>query len=354
VIVRSTNETDIAIGIQRVLRERVIEICFLSGHGEYPSENYEFHTHVEELGGGGPGHGHGGATAVVNTTGHGVGRFRRALEALGHSVRDITPALDGVIDPACRVVIDAGPRTPYSEIETAALATYFEAGGAALLLYDLGFEFTPAHAALMRRLGIELHNAVVVDPGLHYAADPEMVAVTAYEPHPVTTRMSFTFYPGVRPLGLLEPAPGITVAPLFSSSKKSFRQPLALPAPRNGGDANHGHAAMPSPASKHWLAAVSSGRLKPDTVDSFRAIIVGDSDFLTNSFYPYMSNNRLALAMLRWLSREEDGAPVAARIPVRRTVDLTNRQQRTLFLLLVVALPLLVSFLGALVWWRRR
>ena len=52
----------------------------------------------------------------------------------------------------------------------------------------------------LRTLGVRLPQAVVVDPRSHYGTDPEMVAVTAYEPHPITRSVSFTFYPGVRPL----------------------------------------------------------------------------------------------------------------------------------------------------------
>lgn len=349
IIVRSTDETDIAIGIQRVLRVREVEICFLRGHGEYPSDNYEFHTHVEQLGGSGAGHSHGSATAVVESAGHGVGRFRRALEALGYAVREVTAAIAGAIPETCRVVIDAGPKTPYSDIETAALKAFLEAGGAALLLYDLGFQAAPAHAALLSRLGLVLRNELVSDRKLHYASDAEMVAVTAYESHPVTERMSFTFFPGVRPLQILDATGDIVVAPLFSSSPAAIAQ--AFPAP------DHHHDSLATrrePARAQLLAAAVSGNLHPDKEQPFRVIVAGDSDFVSNSFYPYMSNNRLALAMVRWLAREEGNAPIAARIPVPPAVTLTSAQQRVLFVLLVVLLPALVVAVGAWVWWRRR
>jgi gliding motility-associatede transport system auxiliary component len=47
VLVQSTDEAEIALGIQRVLRERVITVCFVEGHGELPMDNFEFHTHLE-------------------------------------------------------------------------------------------------------------------------------------------------------------------------------------------------------------------------------------------------------------------------------------------------------------------
>src|SRR5690242_1143650 len=41
VLVQSTDEAEIALGIQRVLRERVITVCFIEGHGELPMDNFE-------------------------------------------------------------------------------------------------------------------------------------------------------------------------------------------------------------------------------------------------------------------------------------------------------------------------
>ena len=56
-------------------------------------------------------------SALILTTGHGVGRMRRALEGIGYDVRKITPASAGEIPPDCAVVVDAGPRTTYLPAE---------------------------------------------------------------------------------------------------------------------------------------------------------------------------------------------------------------------------------------------
>ena len=40
VLVQSTDESEIALGIQRVLRERKITVCFVEGHGELPIDNW--------------------------------------------------------------------------------------------------------------------------------------------------------------------------------------------------------------------------------------------------------------------------------------------------------------------------
>src|ERR687886_898023 len=98
VLVQSTDEAEIALGIQRVLRERVITICFLEGHGELPMDNFEFHTHLEGV----ADHSHGEASShVVEMPGHGAGRFRRALEAQGYAPRQLILATRAEVPADC-------------------------------------------------------------------------------------------------------------------------------------------------------------------------------------------------------------------------------------------------------------
>jgi len=348
ITVQSADEAAIAIGIQRVLRQQVVEVCFAEGHGEYPVDGFEFHTHFEGM----PGHEHGqGASASVVTGGHGVGRLRRALESIGYDVRRIVPAREGAIPPSCTVVVAAGPRTTYLPGESDALGVFLRGGGAALLMLDLGFVLEPRLERLLGDLGLRLPQAVVVDPDSHYETDPEMVAVTGYPSHPITRRVSFTFYPGARPLNLVTPAGNLEVTALASSSAGSQAQPVRAAAARvTGLDEALGTPGAPRP---HVLAAAVEGTL-PGGGRPLRAVVVGDSDFASNSFVPYMANGELALGMIRWLAREEDEVPIAARIPVPPLILLTADQMRRLFLALVVAPPLAVVALGTLVWWRRR
>ena len=351
ITVRSIDEGEIAIGIQRVLRERVVTVCFIEGHGEYPIDNFEFHTHFE----GAAGHSHDESdSAVILTTGHGFGRLRRALEGIGYDVRRITPLTDGAIPRDCAVTVDAGPRTTYLPGESSALEAYLRQGGSLLLMYDLGFALEPGLEQLLRTLGVRLPQAVVMDAGSHYGTDPEMVAVTAYEPHPITRNVSFTFYPGVRPLDLVPPAEGIEVRPLVASSADGHTTPVAAVAERQPEPALVAdQAGSPGRPAAQVLAAAIEGALAPSDAP-FRAIVIGDSDFASNSFLPYTANSDLALAMVRWLLREEQAVAIASRIPAPSRVLLTKAEMQGIFMVLVVLLPLSVIAFGGLVWWRRR
>lgn len=346
-VVQGTDEAEFAVGIQRVLRERRVTLCFVEGHNEYDPFNEEYHTHLDAA----VGHSHDDASAlVVETTGHGVGRWRRSLEGLGYDVESLPLATLPAVPAHCSVVIDAGPRTTWLPAESAALRAHLERGGAELLLYDLGYALEPGLARLVEDLGARPLPAVIVDPVSHYGTDQEMVAVTGYDPHPITDKVAYTFFPGARPLAPVTPVAGVAAKPVVASAPTAtLRQVATLtaravepPAP-----------AAPAASGPQVIALASEGRLAPGAAP-FRAVLVGDADFLSNSFYPYMSNSDLALSLVRWLAREEALAPVSPRVPVPPLVLLTEPQLRGLYLLVVGLLPLLAVVAGAWVWWRRR
>jgi ABC-type uncharacterized transport system len=353
--VMSTDENQIALGILRVLRERVTTVCFMEGHNEYPVENFEFHTHFEGV----AGHGHGeGASAIVEMRAHGIGRLRRALESFGYDVRKIIPATLTAIPADCAALVDANPRTTYLPGESEMLATYLAQGGSALLLYDLGFVLEPGLAAALRKVGVVVEQDVVVDPLDHYSTDPEIVAIPVYERHAITQNVSLAFFPGIRSLSLLPPPAGVTSAPLFRSSGESYTRNVQTVEQREPGRAPAASAPATAPGrpGRRTLAAAVEGAWPGAARQArpFRLVVVGDGDFASNSFLPYMANGDLALSMVRWLVREERTPAVAVRMPVPSLVLLTKTQMQRIFVVLELLLPLAVAAVGAVVWWRRR
>src|SRR6266436_201774 len=238
--VMSTDENQIALGIIRATRERVTTVCFIEGHDEYPMENFEFHTHFEGV----AGHSHGeGSSAIVEMRFHGVGRLRRAVESFGYDVRKIVPATLTAIPADCAAVLDANPRTTYLPGESDLLFAYLAQGGAAILMYDLGFVLEPRLTAGLKKIGVVVEPDVVIDPLDHYSTDPEVVAVPVYERHPITRNVALTFFPGIRSLTLLPPPPGVTSGPLFLSSPQSYTRAVQPVAQRQPGR----ESAVPSP-----------------------------------------------------------------------------------------------------------
>jgi hypothetical protein len=348
VVVQTTDEAEVAIGIQRVLRQKVITACFLEGHNEFPMDNFEFHTHMEGV----AGHSHDDASSkVVQTTGHGIGRLRRALEAQGYEARKVVLATSPVVPPECRVLIVANPRTTFLPAESAAIETYLTNGGSLFAMFDLGFVLEPRLAALAAKLGARLPQETVVDPLSHYSTDAEMVAVAAYEQHPISHNISMTFFPGIRPLQPVAPAQGVKSAPLLLSSRDSYVrnvQSVNAAVVDSNGSADDGQRRGP-----RVMALTAQGNLSASSPE-FRAVVIGDGDFASNSFLPYLANSDFAMAIVRWLVREERTATVSSRIPVPPMILLSGGQMTAIFLLVEILLPLSVLALGGIVWWRRR
>jgi ABC-type uncharacterized transport system involved in gliding motility auxiliary subunit len=352
-LIQSVDEAEIAIGVQRVLREKVVTVCFLEGHNELPMDNFEYHTHVEGM----SNHNHGDASSQhVQMPDHGIGRLRRALEVQGYGVRKVVLATQPEVPRECQVLIVANPRTTFLPAESAGIEAYLRGGGSLLAMFDLGFVLESRLANLIAQLGVSLPQEAIVDPLSHYASDSEMVAVTGYEAGPVTRNLSMTFFPGARPLTPRPPAAGIAITPLFASSRDSYTRPVLAAGVRDADPASKPAAPSPAGPGPRLLAVTAEGRLPGVDAGAppLRAVIVGDGDFASNSFLPYLANSDLALAMVRWLLREERTTSVASRIPVPAMILLSGAQMRTIFLAVEVLLPLAVFAMGILMWWRRR
>jgi hypothetical protein len=339
----STDDREIALGVLRAIRQQQPVVCFAMGHGEYDIDNFEFHTHFE----GAHNHSHNTeGTAVVQMEQHGLGRLRRAIEKLGLAARKIELGAGQAVPDDCAALVDANPRTPHAPPEAGILRRYLLAGGAYMLLVEPDFTVDERLAGVLVDAGVRIGDGVVVDPIDHYFTDEQMIAVTRYASHPVTRAQALSFYPGARPVEPV-PAPGVTAIALFASSSQSY-------VVRDR--ARYRDEAATAPRRPYPLAVASEGALPGGNADRrFRLIVVGDADFASNSFFPYLANADIALAGVSWLLREDRLPTLKPPVEVLPMVALTNAQVRWIFILTVILLPGGVALAGFGVWlWRRR
>jgi ABC-type uncharacterized transport system len=341
--VTTTDDREIALGILRAIRQRQPMVCFATGHGEYDIDNFEFHTHFE----GAHSHSHDvQGMAVVQMEQHGLGRLRRAIEKLGLAARKVELAAGRPVPDDCAALIDANPRTPYAPPEADILRRYLEAGGSYMLLVEPDFRIEERMAGVLAAAGVRVGDGVVVDPVDHYFTDEQMIAVTRYASHPVTRAQALSFYPGARPVEVV-PAAGVTAVALFASSAQSY-------VVRDR--ARYREEAATAPRRVYPLAVAAEGALPDGNTDRrYRLIVVGDADFASNSFFPYLANADIVLAGVSWLLREDRLSTLKPPVEVLPLVALTSEQVRWIFILTVILLPGMVALAGFGVWlWRRR
>ena len=85
-----------------------------------------------------------------------------------------------------------------------------------------------------------------------------------------------------------------------------------------------------------------------------RVIIVGDSDFATNSFFHVLGNGHLFLNAISYLSAQENLIGIQPPLRELPRFNLTNRQMKATFIIALFLMPSLLFLIGTAVWWRQR
>ncbi len=335
----TTDDREIAAGIVRLLRTESRTVCFVTGHGEYDIDNFEY---LAEFEGSYARTRTSDSSFVVQMEKHGLGRLRRALEKIGVAMRKVSLMSD-TLSADCNVLVEASPRTAYAPPDSAALLAYLRKGGALLLFLEPDYPIDPSLAEVLAAAGVRFEPGILVDPASHYYTDEQMIAVAGYGKHPITAQLSMSFFPGARPLTLV-PSPTVEAMALVSSSTSSY---VATNRERA---AEQAATASKAPRA---LAVASEGRLAEGAAP-FRLVAFGDADFASNTFFPYLSNADLVLASLSWLMREAAGSPMTPMVEVLPTVTLNNQQTQAIFLVTVFVVPGFIALLGFIVWWMRR
>jgi ABC-2 type transport system permease protein len=349
VVVQNTVDlVQMAYAAMRTLKEQVDVVCFVTGHGEsIPEGPPHFHySHVETL----KGHEVPGAGDVLQGAPDGLDRLQLALTLLGYNVKPIMPATLTAIPQDCAVVAEIGPRGAYPPGEASLLSRYLARGGRLLVMIDPSFPLGSEFGGLLHRVGLTSAQAVVIDPLNHYGTDDDKVAVPYYQPHPITNGLAMTIFPEARPIEVGATPAGITATILANSSKDSYLRPIG-PSDTPAADMN---GVPRGPAN---LAVALEGRwpdAEPGDDRRFRLVLVGDTNFAANAFFPYVSNGDFAVGVLRWLADDDARPRLKPPSFSLEQITLTRDQMRHIFIAVELALPMSIGLLGGLVWWRRR
>jgi ABC-2 type transport system permease protein len=105
------------------------------------------------------------------------------------------------------------------------------------------------------------------------------------------------------------------------------------------------------------LAVALEGRWPDAPANSenrFKLVLVGDTNFAANSYFPYVSNGELAVGMVRWLANDEARPAAKPKSFAIEQVILTRDQMRDIFVMVEFLIPMSVVLFGSVVWWKRR
>ncbi|HWP35133.1 MAG TPA: GldG family protein, partial [Thermodesulfobacteriota bacterium] len=200
-----------------------------------------------------------GPRTVYVTTGHGerqldetaergLSRLKAALEDAGYKVAPLNLATAAAVPDDADVLVVAGPRADLLEPEAERLRRYLERGGHLLVLADVDVPQAPLPrlAGILKGYGIELRDAVLIEPNLRLALpDPLVAIVEQFATHPATSGLAkgglAALLPIARPVLPADKAPeGVEqLTWLARSSATSWATPVSAftPGARLGFDA---------------------------------------------------------------------------------------------------------------------
>jgi ABC-type uncharacterized transport system involved in gliding motility auxiliary subunit len=314
--------------LQRLTRGGERWLVFLSGHGERDPHGQQ---------------------------NHGLGELGKRLSDKGFRVQTHNMLATPLIPDNTHVLVIAGPATAYLPGETRLLTDYIAAGGNLLWLGDPGGKHYGL-APLAQQLGIRFLPGVVVDTTAQTfgISEPDFALVVDYPRTALTLGFSqFTLYPQAAAIETINSNPlNFNAQPFLQTVPRSWTETGAIEGAVRF-DANSEERSGPLTIGLSLSRALDVAGT--ETVkNEQRIVIIGDGDFLSNSFLGNGGNLELGLNIFNWLSYDDqfvDIAPVSA--PDAR-VELSTAAIVIIASCFLLLLPLGLLAAGIMIWLRRR
>ena len=282
-----------------------------------------------------------------------LGNFGALLKAQG--VRAIALTLDAGmhIPENVDLLAIAAPRARIAPEVTQELLNFVERGGDLLWLIepgeDVGLE------ALAKTLSLHVLAGVAVDgsAAAFGIGDPSFVAVSTYPQNPITSDFSLTtLFPQAAALAAVADTQWL-LTPLLRTSAKSWTETGAIPKQGDTTTISYDAAKGEIPGPLDLGFALT--RLSPSPAKrEQRVVVIGDGDFLSNSFLGNGGNREFGQRVFDWLLQDDALIQIADKGTPDRQLNLSQAALGVIGFGFLLALPALLLLAGTLIWWRRR
>lgn len=276
---------------------------------------------------------------------HDLGGFGNELKRKGYKLQKINLSQTADIPHNISLLIIASPQVNYLEQEVDRIISYVDAGGN--LLWLLEPDTDHGLSKLKGALGLKTLPGTIVDANAasYRLQDPTMAIVTNYPKHPATASFNLvTLFPHAAAI-LAAGETGWEVTPLLSTLAGSWNETGKLTG-EIARNLEQGEIAGP------MNIGIAFTRKHENSSQS--VMVIGDGDFLSNSYLGNGGNLDLGVNIVRWLTSDIKLLDIPARTAPDLKLDLTTTESSVIGLGFLVVLPLLFAFAGVTIWWRRR
>jgi len=200
---------------------------------------------------------------------------------------------------------------------------------------------------LARLLGLKPLPGTLVDANAAGLGldDPAMAVVPRYPDHPATARFDLiTLFPHSAGL-TADPVDEWETTPLLQTLARSWNEtgPLRGKLERN-----------PEQGEREGPLTIGLALTAEGAERQQRLLVIGDGDFLSNTYLGNGGNLDLGLNLIRWLTRDDDLIDIPARTDRDQNLNLSPLAGTLIGLGFLLALPFALGLTGGVIWWRRR
>ncbi len=288
------------------------------------------------------GHGERSPTGDAN---HDLKTFARELERRNIKVQILNLAAMPFIPDNSALLVVAGPRTALLPGEAKLIREYLQQGGNLLWLADPGVE---QPGVLEETTGVRLLPGTIIDGGakLYGVDDTSFVLVSEYPMHAITRNFQLiTVFPQAAALAV-DSESDFDAAPILSSIARSWTETGPI------GNVVQFDADSDEREGPLDLAFALEREL-PDSRRQ-RIVVIGDGNFLANTYLGNAGNLDLGLRLFNWLTFDDQFIDIPAKTASDRKLQLTENTVMVMGFGFLVILPLLLIATGIFIWRRRK
>lgn len=318
---KSIGEQALTNALQRMMRSGERRVVALNGHGE---------------------------RRIDGQANHDIGEWGRRMQQKGFQFSSLNLSSEPAIPADTALLVIASPQVALLPGEVTIIREYVRHGGNLLWLIEPGDAM--GLAPLAEQLGLELQPGTLVDPtGQMLGIDnPAFIVVADYPLHAVSEGLeTITLFPEARALAHTG-GDGWQSTPLLRSLPRSW----AETGPMSGTITYDAQQDLSGPLTIGLL--MSREHERGESRNEQRIAVIGDGDFLANSFLGNGANEELGSRLLNWLSHDDSFISIPARAAPDTRLELTPTLSLIIGFGFLLVLPGLLLGSGLTIWWKRR
>lgn len=288
-----------------------------------------------------------GERSPLNTANYDLSTWGDQLKQKGFKLLPLNLVENNQIPNNTTAIVIASPESAWLDGEIDIIKSYIADGGNLLWLADPNSnQFL---SSLAETLGIEFIPGVIIDPNAQQLGinDPQFLLITDYANNAIGQATSgVTLFPKAAALESIPDNTDWQYLPLLTTQANVWTETESMQPPYLfdlGSD-------TAGPLNIAYLLT----RTQENSEQEQRIAILGDGDFLSNTYLGNGSNLELGMAMMNWLA----GDDALISIPIKTTLDnqlnLSQTQSIIIGLGFLIFIPLLLLVIGLSLWGYRR